>query len=58
MILAPMMTTMMPITSSTILVNVIPALQQVPSVIRSSGYGAALNARMLAKLSGDDSSRS
>jgi hypothetical protein len=58
MVLAPMMTTMTAITSSTILVNVIPALQQVLSLIQSSGYGAALNARMLAKLSGENSSRS
>jgi hypothetical protein len=34
MILAPMMTTMTAITNSTILVNVIPALSQVLSVIR------------------------
>jgi hypothetical protein len=43
MVLAPMMITMTPITSSTIVVNVILAL---------------LNARILAKLSSEDSSRS
>jgi hypothetical protein len=58
MILAPMKTTMTAITSRTILVNVIPALQHVPSLIRSSGYGAALGVRMLAKLSGQDPSPS
>jgi hypothetical protein len=58
MILAPMMTTMTAITSSTILVNVMPALSHVLSLIRSSGCGAALNARMLATPSGEDSPRS
>jgi hypothetical protein len=58
MTLAPMMTTMTAITSSTILVNVMAALQHVLSLIRSSGYGATLNARIPVKLSGEDSSRS
>ncbi|MBE3123727.1 MAG: hypothetical protein IMZ65_02900 [Planctomycetes bacterium] len=52
-----MITTMTAITSSTILVNVIPALQHVLSLIRSSGYRAALPARMLAKLSSENRSR-